>query len=33
MRKISEGAVELRPVKTLQEAVDVLAPGGVSVPS
>ena len=30
MRRISDGAVELRPVKTLQEAVEVLAPGGVT---
>ena len=30
MRQISDGAVELRPVKTLQEAVEVLAPGGVT---
>jgi PDZ domain-containing protein len=32
MRRISDGAVELRPVKTLQEAVEVLAPGGVTAP-
>lgn len=31
MRAISDGAVELRPVKSLPEAVSVLAPGGVKV--